>query len=71
MKVLSTNADPIPCFHLYLEYGIEDIQEDDAIEPASLDAEDDIFDQLLLAQPLIETTEGKVKTKIISRKLRI
>jgi hypothetical protein len=33
-----------------------------------LDKEDDIFDQLLLAQPLIETAEGKVKAKIIGRK---
>jgi hypothetical protein len=25
LKVLSTNADPIPGFHLYREYVIEDI----------------------------------------------
>lgn len=68
LKVLSTNVNPIQGFHLYREDVIEDLQEDDAIEPAPLDTEDDIFDQLLLAQPLIDTAEGKVKVKIIGRK---
>jgi hypothetical protein len=66
--VLSTNANPIQGFHLYHEDVIEDLQDNDAIEPASLDTEDDIFDRLLLAQPLIDTAEGKVKAKIIGRK---
>jgi hypothetical protein len=68
LKILPTNTDSILGFLLYRENVIGDIQEDDVIESASLDAEDDIFDQLHLAQPLIETTEGKVKAEIIDRK---
>ncbi len=65
MKVLSTNVNPIQGFHLYREDVIKDLQEDDAIELAPLNTEDNIFDRLLLAQPLIDTAEGKVKAKII------
>jgi hypothetical protein len=69
LKVLSTDdTDALTGFHLYREDVDEDIQDNDTIEPASLDTEDDIFDQLLLAQPLLEMVEGKVKAKIIGRK---
>jgi hypothetical protein len=68
LKVLSTNADPISGAHLYHEDVMGDIQEDDTMEPESIDTGDDIFDQLLLVQPLIETVEGKVEDKMIGRK---
>ena len=66
-KLKMTN-DPIQGFQLYREDIDEDL-DNDIIEPdPPLNTEEDVFDQLLLAQPLLNTAEGKLKAKIIGRK---
>jgi hypothetical protein len=66
-KLKMTN-DPIQGFQLYREDIDEDL-DNDIIEPdPPLNTEEDVFDQLLLAQPLLNTAEGKQKAKIIGRK---
>jgi hypothetical protein len=48
---------------------VDDDLDNDMVEPnPPLNTEEDVFDQLLLAQPLLDTAEGKLKTKIIGRK---
>jgi hypothetical protein len=63
LKSLSTTADPIPGFNLYREDVLKGNQNDEMIEPKKLDSKNDIFNQLLLAQPMIKSAEEKYEQR--------